>query len=151
VNCFIIVAVYLFHINIQWNLNITNQWKLDSMEDSKMKILKSWLTLVLIVFVSVNLSFAADQTRDRKKDRKKDGSCSSYTIDHKTGMSLAADQTRSRKRDRKKDGSCGSYTIDHKTGMSLAADQTRSRKRDRKKDGSCNNNNPFYTETYILT
>jgi len=92
-----------------------------------MKVVKYGLTFILVLFVSVSISLAADQTRKRdgKRDRIKDGSCGSYKVDHNAGMSLAADQTR--KRDRKRDSI-----------------------KDKIKDGSCNDYTIFYDGAYIL-
>ena len=47
-----------------------------------MKAVKYGLTCILVLFVSVSISLAADQTRKRdgKRDRIKDGSCNDYTI-----------------------------------------------------------------------
>lgn len=104
-----------------------------------MSILKKSVILsIALIFCSVSLSLAADQTQ--KRDRKKDGTCKTVWIDGDAQKVLAADRTRDRIRTPKrlKDGSC---RIIQGGGESteLAADKTRTRTRSRQRlrDGSC--------------
>jgi hypothetical protein len=70
------------------------------------RLLKTGLTVLLLVLFCAGISFAGDKTQKKDQIRKKDGTCQSYTQQKDTRIDLAKDQIR--KKDRKKDGTCQS-------------------------------------------
>ncbi|MBN2428276.1 MAG: hypothetical protein JXK94_08070 [Deltaproteobacteria bacterium] len=71
-------------------------------------MLKTGLTVLLLVFFCAGFSFAGDKIQKKDQIRKKDTSCQSYIQKQDVRVDLAKDQTRDRIKDQKKDGSCQS-------------------------------------------